>query len=403
MYRISDSLDHGEYTHLNSGTAPSAPSHLSPNAYMWPSLPAKPDLDYISAQTLLAGNGDPTTKSGLAIHTFSITTSMPATTAFSSLDGDLLIIPQAGALDIRTELGSLLVRAPEICVVPRNLRHNVCLPTTDPCRGYICELFQSHFQLPSLGVIGSTGLANIRDFQIPVASFDGNISPTTNTAVPSSPREQHTVVVRQNRRLWSCTQDHTPFDVVAWHGTCCPFKYDLARFCSLGNAVFDEHDPSLFTVLTVPTGAPEGGSVCDFAIIPPRWQVAENTMWLPYWHRNTCSEFYGPIVNSQNPANPLSKGREFKPFAAGLNSSMVVHGEFSPRAQAYDVTDLIAGAEEGTYRSMQNADTKPKKLMNDGITLFLLETEMPLMLSGFGKQSAMIKVVQKNKKESSKL
>ena len=188
MYRISDSLDHGEYNHLNPGTAPSAPSHLSPNAYMWPSLPAKPDLDYISAQTLLAGNGDPTTKSGLAIHTFSITTSMPATTAFSSLDGDLLIIPQAGVLDIRTELGSLLVRAPEICVIPRNLRHNVSLPTTDPCRGYICELFQSHFQLPSLGVIGSTGLANIRDFQVPVAGFDGSISPTTNTAVPANPR-----------------------------------------------------------------------------------------------------------------------------------------------------------------------------------------------------------------------
>ena len=71
--------------------------------------------------------------------------------------------------------------------------------------------------------------------------------------------------------------------------------------------------------------------------------------------------------------------------------------------QAYDVTDGIAGAEDGAYRSMQNADTKPKKLMNDGITLILLETEMPLMLSDFGKQSAMIKVVQKNKKESSKL
>ena len=72
-------------------------------------------------------------------------------------------------------------------------------------------------------------------------------------------------------------------------------------------------------------------------------------------------------------------------------------------SHTYDVTDIIVGAEEGAYRSMQNADTKPKKLMNDGITLFLLETEMPLMLSDFGKQNAMIKVVQKSKQESSKL
>lgn len=328
MYRITDSLDHGEFTPHETSANTSAPSYLTPNAYMWPSLPIKSGLDYVSTQTLLAGAGDPATKTGLAIHTFSITKSMPSTTAFSSLDGDLLIIPQSGALDIRTELGYLLVRQNEICVIPRGIRHHVSLPNSSPCRGYICELFQSHFRLPDLGIVGSTGLANVRDFQIPVSSFDGTINSSSNTAVQNNPGTDFTIISRQNRVLWSCKQDHTPFDVVAWHGTFYPYKYDLARFCVLGNALFDEHDPSLYTVLTVPTGGDEGGSVCDFAIIPPRWQVSEDTFWLPYFHRNICPEFYGPIVNSQDEKHPMNGGAEFKPFAAGLNGPMVTHGTY---------------------------------------------------------------------------
>ena len=72
------------------------------------------------------------------------------------------------------------------------------------------------------------------------------------------------------------------FDVAAWHGTFYPFKYDLARFCVLGNVLFDEHDPSLYAVLTAPShGSAPGTAVVDFAIIPPRWNASEDTYWLP--------------------------------------------------------------------------------------------------------------------------
>ena len=143
--------------------------------------------------------------------------------AFSSLDGDALIIPQSGALDIQTELGKLLVRQNEICVIPRGIRYRVTLApgTEQPCRGYICELFQGHFRLPELGPVGSTGLANVRDFQIPTASFDGNLQ--GGVATPND--EEYTIISRQAGRLWHCTQNHTPFDVAAWHGTFYPYKY----------------------------------------------------------------------------------------------------------------------------------------------------------------------------------
>jgi homogentisate 1,2-dioxygenase len=293
---------------------------------MWSNLPYKPDQDYVSAQTLHASTGDPSVKSGVAIWTFSITKSMPGTTTFSSIDGDLLIVPQSGSLDIRTELGYLLVRQNEICVIPRGIRHNVSLVSDTPCRGYMIELHQGHFQLPNLGVIGSTGLANVRDFQIPVAAADAKLQ--GEVAVQKNTGEKWTIITRQARALWACEQEHTPFDVVAWHGTNYPYKYDMARFCTMGNVNFDEHDPSLYTILTVPKGDDEGNSVCDFAILPPRWQVAEDTMWLPYDHRNTCSEFYGPILNGSNKQlDKMMAGPEFKPFAAGLLVSMTTHGK----------------------------------------------------------------------------
>lgn len=41
-----------------------------------------------------------------------------------------------------------------------------------PVRGYVCELYQGHYQLLELGPIGSNCLANSRDFQAPIAAFD---------------------------------------------------------------------------------------------------------------------------------------------------------------------------------------------------------------------------------------
>jgi homogentisate 1,2-dioxygenase len=172
----------------------------------------------------------------MSIWLFSIDRDMDPRSAFSSLDGDVLIIPQAGALDIQTELGKLLVRQNEIAVIPRGIRYRITLPAGS-ARGYVAELHEGHYKLPDLGAIGSTGLANVRDFQIPKAFFDGELMDGVATA---SQDGVWTIISRLNGRLWSCTQDHTPFDVAAWHGTNYPYKYDLARFCVLGNVLFDE-------------------------------------------------------------------------------------------------------------------------------------------------------------------
>lgn len=307
---------------------------------MWPTFPTESDTDWISSQKLLARNGDPSAKDGVAIWTFSITESMKPNTAFSSIDGDCLIIPQSGALDIQTELGKLLVRQNEICVIPRGIRYHVTLPA-GPAHGYICELFQSHFQIPALGIVGSTGLANARDFQIPTAFFDGTLD---GDVARANNTDDWTLVTRQAARLWACTQDHTPFDVAAWHGTNYPFKYDLAKFCVLGNILFDEHDPCLYTVLTAPSHGEPGNAVVDFLIVPPRYMASEGTLWLPYYHRNTMNELYMPIINSQDEKHPFNQGRGqgFKPFGAGLNGSMVVHGK-SPLSLCF-----VLGQSRGT-------------------------------------------------------
>lgn len=367
MYRTTSSLQHGEFVEWENQSVDDA-RHWTPNSYMWPAVDVPPDQDWTSWR-LMGRNGDPAEKSGLALWLFSVSKDMPDRTAYSSLDGDCLIIPQAGALDIQTEMGKLLVRQNEIAVIPRGVRYRVTLPTGQ-ARGYVCELYQGHFQLPELGVIGSTGLANQRDFQIPTSFYDGSLSADGQTAIAND--AEWTVISRLNGKLWRCTQDHTPFDVAAWHGTFYPYKYDLARYCVLGNVLFDEHDPSLYTVLTAPSHREPGTAVADFAIIPPRWVASEDTFQLPYYHRNTMSEFYGPIVNSQDPAFPLTEGREFRPFVAGLNGSMACHGP----------------GEEEMERARQADTGKPVKAMMDGISLFLLETEMPLFLTGWAFEGA---------------
>ncbi|KAK4622449.1 Homogentisate 1,2-dioxygenase [Fulvia fulva] len=355
MYRAVSSLDHSDFVPYEA--APPAPTNISPNAYMWLNFPAEKDATWLD-QKLLGRNGEPIGKDGCAIWIFNMTADMPEKTVFSSLDGDCLIILHAGAMDIQTELGKLLVRQNEIAVIPRGTRYRITLPT-GAARGTICELFQGHYQLPSLGAIGSTGLANVRDFQIPKAHFDGDVR--DGRATPHNTGDW-TIISRLSGRLWSCTPNHTPFDVAAWHGTSYPYKYDLARFCVMGNMLFDEHDPSLYVVLTVPTHAEPGTAVVDFAIVPPRWNVAEDTLWIPYYHRNTMSKFFGTIVNAQE------EGR-LGSFCVWVEwGGVVTHG-----------------AEEETFQKASNGELSPKKVQDDGFSIFLLETEKPLMLSDWAE------------------
>lgn len=296
---------------------------------------------------LVAGSGDPTTKTGLAIHIFACGKSMQQE-VFYSADGDFLIVAQHGVLDIETELGSLFVRPNEICVIPRGIRYQVSLPH-GPARGYICELFQGHYELPGLGPIGSNGLANVRDFQVPVAKFrnesDGD----------------WTITVKFNNKLYKASQTHTPFDVIAWHGNYYPYKYDLGRFNTIGSISFDHPDPSIFTVLTGPSHSP-GTAVADFVIFPPRWLVAEDTFRPPWYHRNIMSEFMGLITGDYD----AKAGNGFRPAGASLHNIMSAHGP--------DAT---------THQQASEAELKPQKV-GLGSMAFMFESCYMVGVSEWG-------------------
>ncbi|MDF7181698.1 homogentisate 1,2-dioxygenase, partial [Escherichia coli] len=140
-------------------------------------------------------------------------------------DGELLIVPQQGRLRLLTEMGVVDVEPLEIVVVPRGVRFRVELPDGD-ARGYICENFGALFRLPDLGVIGSNGLANPRDFLTPHAWYEdreGNFE----------------LVAKFQGSLWSAKIGHSPLDVVAWHGNLAPYKYDLRLFNTIGSISYD--------------------------------------------------------------------------------------------------------------------------------------------------------------------
>ncbi|CAK7227082.1 hypothetical protein SBRCBS47491_006448 [Sporothrix bragantina] len=302
--------------------------HYLPDQFRWDPFPAPSEpTDFVRGLQQVAGAGDPTLKQGLGIFVYAANTSMDARSAFYSADGDLLIVPQDGALDIRTELGWMLVRPLEICVIPRGIRFQVLLPNTGSdvvSRGYALELYQGHFQLPELGPIGSNGLANARDFQIPLASFDDE-EPDAQKGT------EYAIRAKVNHRIYRAVQPHSPFDVVAWHGTYYPYKYDLGRFNVIGSISFDHPDPSIFTVLTAPSEH-VGTAVADFVIFPPRWLVGENTFRPPWYHRNTMSEYMGLLAGAYDAKKAGAGG--FVPGGGSLHNTMSGHGPDGPSYEA---------------------------------------------------------------------
>jgi homogentisate 1,2-dioxygenase len=279
-------------------------------------------------------------KTGIGILIYACGKDMDERSCFYSADGDFLVVPQHGVLDVQTELGKLLVRPGEICVIPRGIRYRVTLPE-GPVRGYILELYQNHFHLPELGPIGSSCLANARDFQAPVACFEED---TENT---------YTLLSKFGGHLFSATQQHSPFDVVAWHGNYYPYKYDLGRFNTIGSISYDHPDPSIFTVLTAQTDH-VGTAAADFVIFPPRWLVAEDTFRPPWYHRNTMSEFMG-LIHGEYDAKAAGKGG-FQPAGASLHNVMSGHGP--------DAT---------THYKASTVDLKPQKV-GEGSMAFMFES-----------------------------
>lgn len=317
VYRILPACVHGRLVPAKEGkriVADFNTMNINPNQTRWKpfKLPSSP-TDFVQGLSTLMGSGSAETKTGLAIHIYAFNRSM-GTRVFCNSDGDFLIVPQLNTLHIKTEFGELHVRPVEVCVVPRGMRFQVSSVDGRPARGYICEVFSGHFQLPELGPIGSNGLANAKDFEYPVAKFE-DIS------------AKYTLVQKFLGRIFHGTINHSPFNVVAWSGNYLPFKYDMRKFCAVNSVTYDHLDPSIFTVLTVPTNEP-GVAALDFVVFPPRWIVQEHTFRPPYFHRNCMSEFMGNICGRYE-----AKPNGFLPGAASLHSIMMGHG---PDQETYE-------------------------------------------------------------------
>jgi homogentisate 1,2-dioxygenase len=291
-----------------------------PNQLRWDPLPM-PDApaDFVDGMVTMAGNGSAEAMSGLAIHLYAANRSM-TDRFFYDADGELLIVPQEGTLHILTELGRLEVAPREIAVVPRGIRFRVELPD-GAARGYVCENYGAHFRLPDLGVIGSNGLANPRDFLAPHAWYED--------------REGHfELTAKFQGNLWRAAIDHSPLDVLAWHGNYAPYKYDLARFNAIGSISYDHPDPSIFLVLQSPSDTP-GWDVIDFVIFPPRILAMEHTFRPPWFHRNVASEFMGLIHGVYD-----AKAEGFVPGGASLHNCMSGHGPDAETFEKASAADL---------------------------------------------------------------
>jgi len=274
-------------------------------------------LDFVQGLHTMAGAGDPATKTGLAIHLYVANTDMTKRAMYNS-DGDYLIVPQLGRLDIQTEFGFLEVFPGEICVIPRCILFSVSLPD-GPSRGYVLEVYEGHFKLPDLGPIGANGLANPRDFMAPVAAFD-------------DAEEEWTVKNKFLGQMFEFKKHHSPFNIVAWHGNYYPYKYDLEQFNTIGSISYDHPDPSIFTVLTCPS-AVHGTAVADFVIFPPRWLVQEKTFRPPWYHRNVMSEYMGLVKGIYD-----AKEVGFVPGGGSLHSIGSAHG---PETQVFEKASTV--------------------------------------------------------------
>ncbi|RFU87271.1 homogentisate 1,2-dioxygenase [Streptomyces triticagri] len=345
LYRIRPSAAHPAFTRRDNGrlaTAPFTDAVPDPNRLRWNPLPEPaPGTDFVDGLYTLGGNGDATRRTGMAVHLYHANSSMQHR-VFSDADGELLIVPERGGLLIRTEFGLLRAEPRHVALIPRGVRFRVEL-LDDCARGYVCENYGAPFQLPDLGPIGANGLANARDFAAPTAAYEDVEEPVE-------------VINKFCGNLWGATYDHSPLDVVAWHGNHVPYVYDLTRFNVVGTISYDHPDPSIFTVLTSPSDTP-GLAGVDFVVFAPRWLVGEDTFRPPYFHRNVMSEYMGLIEGAYD-----AKAEGFVPGGGSLHNMMSAHGP-----------------DHDTFRRASEAELVPQRI-DDGLA-FMFETRWPVTLT----------------------
>jgi homogentisate 1,2-dioxygenase len=347
LYRIRPSAAHPRFTRIDNGAlcgAPFTETVPDPNRVRWSPRPEPAaGTDFLAGLWTLGGNGDVTQRTGMAVHLYAANASMTGR-VFSDADGELLIVPEEGGLLLHTEFGLLRAEPGDIALIPRGVRFRVEL-LDELVRGYVCENYGAPFALPELGPIGANGLANARDFLAPAAAYEDE--------------DEERPVQAVNKfcgNLWAATLDHSPLDVVAWHGNHVPYVYDLRRFNVLGSISYDHPDPSIFTVLTSPSDTP-GLAGVDFVVFAPRWLVGEDTFRPPYFHRNVMSEYMGLIEGAYD-----AKAEGFVPGGGSLHNMMSAHGP-----------------DRDTFEKASAAELVPQKV-DDGLA-FMFETRWPVSLT----------------------
>lgn len=338
FYRIRPSVVHNPFQRIENGLLRSGGFNeveTPPNQLRWSPHPL-PEIPttFVEGIITMAGNGDPATHTGLAVHVYCCNESM-TDEFFYNADGEMLIVPQLGRLLMLTEMGAMEVSPGEICVIQRGIKFRVELPD-NTARGYICENYGANFRLPDLGPIGANGLANPRDFLTPTAHYEERSG-------------DFRLISKFLGNLWAAEIKHSPLDVVAWHGNYAPYKYNLEYFNTINTVSFDHPDPSIFTVLTAPSEIP-GTANCDFVIFPPRWMVAEHTFRPPWFHRNFMNEYMGLIYGVYD-----AKAEGFMPGGSSLHNCMSGHGP-----------------DAATYEKAVNAELKPHYI--DKTLAFMFET-----------------------------
>ena len=129
------------------------------------------------------------------------------------------------------------------------------------------------------------------------------------------------VVAKFLGKLWEAKIDHSPLDIVAWHGTYVPYKYDLTRFNTINTVTYDHPDPSIFSVLTAPTATP-GTANIDFGVIARPLDRRART-------RSARRRFIATSAASSSVSckgRYIGKAEGFAPGCASLHNCMSGHG-----------------------------------------------------------------------------
>ncbi len=353
LYRIRPTVAHwGAFTKVDAGFWRTAPAHevdvpIAPLRWDPIPIPSEP-LSFVEGLRTMTTAGDAGSQAGMGAHLFFVTRSM-RDEYFYNADAEMLFVSQEGAIRLATEFGMVDIEPGEIAVIPRGVKIRVEL-RGGPARGYLCENYGGAFTLPERGPIGANCLANPRDFLAPVAAYEDRDAPSR-------------MFVKWGGQLWACDLDHSPLDVVAWHGNYAPYKYDLRKYSPVGPVLFDHADPSIFTVLTSPSETP-GTANIDFVIFSDRWLVAENTFRPPWYHMNVMSEFMGLVYGTYD----AKTGGGFAPGGVSLHNTMLPHGP-----------------DRDAFEKASNAELKPHKL--EGTLAFMFETRFPQKVTRFAAES----------------